>query len=383
MTIEEHIIEEYEKRLMDLYAKANTKSKKKRIIYDLFNFSSLCYNFFGIEKIFDWESDDNLIKLLEDFTVPFVENTYKDRERYLKISTSVLNTFIEVNYPFYEDYYKRLYKLSPSVLQELIYEFLNSYDPIILKKYKEKINENEIFQTSLYKTTGYAGMHFPMNGLKKSLIFCENDFDNIFRASTIVHELGHTYEYSLAYDAGINGYDIEKDILPYTEVSSKFFEYAFLNYLKENNLYSNDTRICLLKYYKSMLLHIYDMNLICNMNRLYINKYGYAVMNDAEISEYASKLKAKLNYYNLVSEKEEEINYKHSFIYGLGSLFSIYLYDYYKKNPTYFKKKFKNMLISYPNKEDILDVFGITDNTLCEGLVLKKTLEDIKVMKHG
>ena len=85
----------------------------------------------------------------------------------------------------------------------------------------------------------------------------------------------------------------------------------------------------------------------------------------------------------MVSEKEEEINYKHSFVYGLGSLFSIYLYDCYKKDPVYFKKNFRNMLISYPNKENILDVFGITDSTLCEGIILKKTLEDIKVMKHG
>ena len=45
MTKEEQLLQEYEKKLLDLYARANTKSKKKKIVYDLFNFASICYDF--------------------------------------------------------------------------------------------------------------------------------------------------------------------------------------------------------------------------------------------------------------------------------------------------------------------------------------------------
>ena len=96
MTREELLLQEYEKKLSYLYAKANTKSKKKKIVYDLFNFSSICYEHFDIEKVFDWEQDDELYDLLQDLSKPFIENTFMNKEVFLDISNSVLNTFINI-----------------------------------------------------------------------------------------------------------------------------------------------------------------------------------------------------------------------------------------------------------------------------------------------
>ena len=378
MTREELLIKKYEEKLNYLYAKANTKSKKKRIMYDLFNFSSICYEHFGIEKVFAWDLDEELYNLVEDFLKMFVDNTYKDKRDYFDISNSVLDTFINVRYPFYDDYCKLLGHVSPYELQELTFDFLNSYDPKLVDFYKSKLVNCEVFDVSLYAKTGFSGLHYSMDGLRKSIIFCEETEGSIFSNGMLIHELGHAYENELMYGVGINGFGTMKDKTPYTEVSSRFFEYAFYNYLKENRIYINDTRICLLKYYKTMLMHIYGINLISKSESVFINKYGYAVIDDIDISFYANDIKEKLNYYNLASELEEEVNYKYSFTYGLGALFAIYLYDNYKKDPSYFRKEFKNALINYPQiGMDAFQRVGVTQEELIKGTTLKRVLTDI------
>lgn len=376
MTREELLMLEYEKKLNYLYAKANTKSKKKRILYDLFNFSNISYEHFGIEKIFDWELDDELHELLTDLLEPFVEYTWEHKSDYLAISNSVLSTFMETKYPFYDDYCKLLYGVNKHELQEIILAFLNSYDYRLYRLFRDKLERNEIFYVNLYDITGYSGLNYPMDSLRKSLIFCEDGSSSIFSSGGLVHELGHSYENDIIYSMGVNGVGTVKDKFPFTEVSSRFFEYAFYNYLKENKVYMDDVRICLLKYYKIMLNYVYNMNLICKGDDLFINENGYAVINDLELSIYANGIKERLNYYNMASDLGEEMNYKHAFIYGLGSLFSIYLYDNYKKDPNYFKKEFRNALINYPQMGiEAFEKVGVTMDALIRGDTLKKVLE--------
>lgn len=378
MTREELLLQEYEKKLSYLYAKANTKSKKKKIVYDLFNFSSICYEHFDIEKVFDWEQDDELYDLLQDLSKPFIENTFMNKEVFLDISNSVLNTFINLKYPFYDDYCKILYSVSPYKSQEIIFEFLNSYDPRLLKFYKDKLEKCEIFDVSLYAKTGYSGLHYSMDALKTSLIFCEDGVNSIFSAAMNIHELGHAYENNIMYSAGINGIGISKDVTPFVEVSSRFFEYAFYNFLKENRIYTDDTKICLLKYYKTMLCHIYEMNLICKSDFLNINRYGFYVIDDYNVFIHGNNLKEQLNYYNLSSELGEEINYKHAFVYGLGALLAIHLYDNYKQDPKCFKKEFKNALINYPCIGiEAFNKVGVNIEELNKGNTLKRVLTDI------
>ena len=69
------------------------------------------------------------------------------------------------------------------------------------------------------------------------------------------------------------------------------------------------------------------MNIIYNMDFVRINKYGYAEIENEEISKYANGLKERLNYFALPSEIGEGVNYKDSFVYGIGGVFGIYLYE--------------------------------------------------------
>ena len=127
-----------------------------------------------------------------------------------------------------------------------------------------------------------------------------------------------------------------------------------------------------------MLNYIYEMNLLCKMDSLFINREGCITINDNALSAYANEIKEKLNYYNMASEVGEEINYRHAFIYGLGSLFAIHLYNNYKKSPNYFKKEFRNALINYPLLEmDAFTRVGITKEEIVNNKILKKVLADI------
>ena len=195
MTIEEELLQEYEKKLLELYARANTKSKKKKIVYDLFNFASICYDFFGIDKTYEWDYDPEMISLLEDIALPFADNIIEDREDYLEITNSVINTFIETKYNFYKDHGIKVYSLSPYEIQQLTFDFLNHYDEDLLKRYREKILNQELFDISMITQTGFAGATYPMQGLKKSLIFCDDTINSLFGAATFMHELGHSDEY--------------------------------------------------------------------------------------------------------------------------------------------------------------------------------------------
>lgn len=56
---------------------------------------------------------------------------------------------------------------------------------------------------------------------------------------------------------------------------------------------------------------------------------------------------------------------------------SIYLYDSYKKEPTIFKKKFRNSLLNYPymNSLSAFENLGINEDTLVKNDVLRKVLK--------
>ena len=56
---------------------------------------------------------------------------------------------------------------------------------------------------------------------------------------------------------------------------------------------------------------------------------------------------------------------------------SIYLYDSYKKEPSSFKKEFRNSLLNYPymNSLSAFENLGINEDTLVKNDVLRKVLK--------
>ena len=341
----------------------------------MFNFSNICYEYFEIDEIFPWDNDPEMLKFIDDLMLPFAENVLEDMQFFSDVSKKAINTFQSLKYPFYKNYRSSVNRLTEKEEDEIIFGFLNSYDPKLLDLYKKKINDLEIFCASIGH--GYAGLTYPFESLNKTVILLNGDIPYIGNAAILMHEFGHSYEYDIMYRCGVENYGSSIDVLPYTEVSSMFFQYAFYKYLKENKIYSDDTDTLLHRYYKLMFDHIYSMNIICNMDFVNINSYGYVPIENENLAKYANWIKEKLNYYDIPSNVGEEFNFKDSFIYGLGGIFSIYLYDNYKDDPNNFRKEFRNALINYQyNGIDAFKNVGVTPDVLLKGDTLKRVLKD-------
>ena len=375
ITIEE-LLKDYEHKLNEIYARANTKSKRKRIVNDLITFSNICSEHFGVDKEFEWERDLKIISLLKNYRVPFIQNIVKNTELFYNIFTSVLNSFIEGSYSIYNYYGKEYRRLTERELEELILEFLNSYDPALQKDFCDKLEHAELFYSDLH---GYAGLTYPIGCLNKNLIFFNSDlWRNINDISVIAHEYGHCFEMKNFYMTGRGNYLDVIYVKPFYEISSRFFEYAFLKFLQENNVYNDDVMKCLNTYLFDLLIRTYNIVLLYSMSELSIDELDNAYILDDSFMDKAKVIQEKINYYSLPFKKGDVIKYRYSFLYGIGDLFSIYLYENYKEDSHNFKKEFRNALLAYPYCDDTssFERVGITHELLIEGDALKRVLRN-------
>ena len=201
----------------------------------------------------------------------------------------------------------------------------------------------------------------------------END-NNIEFYKTLSHELGHALEAILYLNSGK-----ERDLnntfnSPFYEVSSSFMEYAYINYLLENNIYKEEAKILLHNYYIELLLNSIYSNIICRITDIE-NVFDEELNIDIkEFNTYLTTLEKNYNLYDMFAK--DKVSLEDPFIYGFGQLFSIYMYDNYKKDPNYFKKEFSKSLLEYSQTEDMssFERVGINYDELVKGDTLKKVL---------
>ena len=391
MTVEELIekqnkIEKYLesdlRKLEYLYAKSNTSSKMNRILYDLVIFSDIyrmCYPDLS-KEYFSWEKNEKLSRVLDKKIIEIYNEFNKcvinNNDFYNAISSNVIKRFN--NYPLYRYLSNKIQGYNNKELNESMYEFLNSYDSKLCKMFKDKINNCEIFYS--FDANKDIGENANIDCLRKNFITLRyNDRKNIDDAASVMHEFGHSYEHELMYNRNVS---LLADATPFFEVCSSFFEYAYMNYLKENRILDKDIKIIFDLYYKNILLFNIDIYTISN----YIKKSEFIDIheeiinvNDEEIWLETDKVKDKLNYY-MFSKNREPLNFRDTYIYGIGKLFAVILYDSYKNDPNNFKKEFANALCNYPLTKDIsaFNNLGITEEELVSGNILKKRLNKDK-----
>lgn len=289
------------------------------------------------------------------------------------ISENTIKIFRDIGYNYYNQYKPYNY-LTELEFQDIIFTFLNQYDPKLLKRTKERMDNLEIFNG---RTKEYMGLSFPIYSLNKNyLLYPPSSENNIITASVLVHEIGHSYESDVLKECVSSKIidNINKE--PYYEVVSHFFEYSFLNYLRENKIYSQDTERAINYYYIALLDRVFDMSLLYKLKNINIDEYGETEIDNDEAVKYGREIKDKLNCHFLSSELGTKINYRDSFIYGIGSLFSLYLYENYKSDHYNFKKEFKNAIVNYPYIGiEAFERVGVTKEKLLEGKILEKALK--------
>lgn len=377
MTITE-VLQDHEKKLNEIYARANTKSKRKKIAHDLLTFSNICNEHFEMTKIFEWEKDIKIISEIKNYNLPFVNDIVNNTNIYNSIFTSTLNTFLNSDYNIYDYYAKKYQKLTDKEMQELLFDFLSSYDESLMKDFESKLNNNEIF---IGNTEGYSGITYPIQCLNKNLIFCSPaNYNTIYGTQILAHEFGHHYEMSLFNSTGKSCFLDIAYTKPYYEISSRFFEYAFLKYLEENKILTKDVNKSIDYLLFDLLSRSYNIYLMYLMKEVKIDELDNVYIYEKNIVNIANEIQEKINYYSFPSEEGDVIKFRHSFIYGIGDIFGIYLYENYKEDPNNFKKEFKNCLLNYPYGDSIraFERIGVTPEVLEENKVLKKILDDKK-----
>ena len=95
-------------KLNEEYLRAGTKSKRRRILYELFAFEVLCEEEFGIENKHLWFVDE---ELLPD-NKQYFDIINRDKKCFFNISKAVIESFISEKYPFYHEYHKSLPKMN-------------------------------------------------------------------------------------------------------------------------------------------------------------------------------------------------------------------------------------------------------------------------------
>lgn len=364
-------MDNYVKKLENEYFRANSVSKKKKIAFDLINFS-IFYNKIFSGKNLPWSKDESVLRDYYScnsiIVKEFLKNIEKDRKIYNILSQAVIDSFSQVKYPFYKNNYKivDLPRLTNKESNEIMLSFLKSFGLEYYSKLIEMSKNNELL--GIPSLNYGEGETTSINTLKKNFIILSDELgNNVFTTGVALHEFGHAYEFYIS-----NATLSQSLNTPFYEVSSCFFEYAFFRYLKENKIYTHSADICLDILYKNMLSYCAEMNLINDISA------------DSEIDEYefdvdkVEKMKEDLNYYNL--QVSDDIIYTDPYIYGTGYLFAIFLYDSYKQDKEKFNYNFKNMLTSYPFAGNIetFKNFNITEESLKEGKILRKTLNNFK-----
>lgn len=370
----------YKKKLTDKYTRACSKSKLESLAFELYEFSDVYRTLFGDDSEFEWDNDLKLLEILEkkeniEFN-NFVDNINNNNDFYLKLSENVIENFKKSKYPFYKYFNNHILftpRMNINTMMDNVFEFFKKFDYSTYLELEKKIYSLEMLDFNLDYSYGGKLCHFP--SIKKSFILLNDNYDyNIFKFETFVHEYGHAFEIQMYLDSSNNILADKSFETPFSEVVSSFFEYSFLNYLKENKIYPNFVNQCFDNYFKELIYNFYNINLISKDLDLEIDEQGLISLDNEALIKSGDEIKQNLNYYELQDHKEK-IYYRNPYIYGIGSLLSIYLYENYKENPN-FLSEFKKSLLSYPLTNDFLSFenLGITSEKLLKSDTLKKVL---------
>lgn len=362
----------YENKLNNVYNRLSSKSMKNKYSMDFLGFATSMEDilFSGCTK--DWDFN----KIVNDYYISkrnFVNDIYDKRILFSDIAESSIEVFKKADYNFYDGYYTKFSSINKDTMLDIILSFFAEFDDEYYKVVKNSINNGELLISSIEDYSGYL---LNIDSLKKNFVVVSEKADkDLLGMTSIIHEYGHYFETNLLYSNNRDNFRSKSMNTPFYEVSSSFFEYSFLRYLKENKIYNNGIDLLLHDYYNKLFMYLYNISIISKVDNIQLDSSFNMNIEGNDIFDYTKKLQEDINYYELPSVGDK-IDFIDSYIYGLGSLFSIYMYDCYKGNPEYFKKEYRNTLLTYPysNSIETFEKVGVSYDELIKGDKLEKVL---------
>lgn len=288
------------------------------------------------------------------------------------------DVFVEEGFNTYVDYGKYYHKISEELMQKYMTAFYSGIDASLVEGFVSKFDNLELFMIN--NLNGYSGLTYPIDSVNKNIIAFEaGEHMSVEEMRILAHEMGHNFEFDNSRKNGIDMTWSKITKTVFVEVSSSFFEYAMINYLIDNQIYLEDAMMLKRRFFNQVLSYLIYVLVIEKIGRLDID-YDFKVeITTEEVCEYANGLLEKMNVGDTVFQVGDRINFRSAFIYGVGKLMGIYVYEMYKNNSVEFLSKFRQALIEYKNMGiQAFESVGLDEETIVSANILRKVLRESK-----
>ncbi len=294
-----------------------------------------CTDFISKHHYQKIKNEEDLLIDYMNFQEPYI---FECGENYSKFLNEI--KFV----PFWFGNHSKKYTFNE--VKEIIMSYYSGFDELTQKIVKDFFNSNR-FEINVHLDQNNEGMCFYSIKLKKGFITIKSNEFRLEDILTFVHEIGHYIEFikyilpqSRTLTYGNNFFD---------ELSSKFYEYEFLRFLKKNNINIKDTNDLLNIHYTD-ILDSYDC---------------YLELMDSGEDVFDFLKKTGINY-------------------AVCSYFAIYLSELRKQEPKEFNRIFSKLISNYtvvcPSKILELSEFDKSDFLTCKSIkpTIKIDTDDIK-----
>lgn len=246
-------------------------------------------------------------------------------------------------------------RVNPDKLYEIVADFFKFLGTDVVKLYNQIIKNNNIF---LLDDCDYSGVSMNALAVDNPCIIIRNVEDYLSYYFTLVHEMGHCYQFYLQ-----RNHSHLEVFNPFTESTSLLFEKMFMFYLKNNHMFLDD----LFDY--ELENHIYFLNdlasskvifeLLMNKDVRNVNTYDLTYESSVPLYELQRKMIMDCGY--IMSNK---LNFELSEIhYSTGEIIATYFMNKMKNDFNSAWNEYKNFITTCDNYplEDIVNKYIDTD----------------------
>lgn len=354
------------KNTLELVNNAKSISTKRRYFVHLSGLVSIYNQITGSEIEISELNNQKIMK--HTFYQNFVAEIGRTYGILAQLSDGILQARKDVGCDFREHFVVETY--SKKYLREILESFLASLGPRFYNLYKDATNEKRLFYNQKF---GGGLSVFDYQELK-TIIFAPYDQETIAFLVTLVHELGHTFDYEYTKCSRkailVNQYNVN------LEVFSMLMELLLLDYLKSIHFDPQATLKMEEKFYNDLIGFSSEVNFGLSLSMTLVDPelnlviYDY---NEAEKKALELTKRYGIDYYLDDINFEDSINY----MYG-GLIATIYRY-YYSQDKSFIQEIFKHFLDyeSYTT-EEILENLPFVKDELNGYPILRKKLAQIK-----
>lgn len=272
------------------------------------------------------------IKVLKDML-----SMYNLKILFYKKFTDSYMTLFEKNYSIENSEYDFEYLINKKVdIKQsiiLVKDFLSINNKFLYDKFIELSKNHRIIYIpnklgffSNYGTTYYS----ITNNFNPYILL--NDISTISTSISLVHELGHIYDYELTKN-GILKERINKSYSNYMEVYSHYMELLFIDFLKNQKVYTNDINAYKMSYIDTLSKEVIELYKLLNKQIYNINHIYENYPDIFTIPEYALGKAIAYEFYDMYKEDKERTNVNiHKFLINYGKDTELKFLDYYGLN---------------------------------------------------